>query len=294
MNESYRLRFITPLFCYGAYDDRPEVRPSSIRGQLHWWLRILGASATRERALFGSVHKNFGGTNLKAAASRVVVRVSGVEGKRQLLPTLPHKNGGMAAPKTAFAPGATCLVHFLCRDNALSADLQGWFLRTLEAWLCLGSLGLRTTRGAGSFVWMPCDASLTPSENAESFSARCNQLLSGSNTRFALLDQTFADPEAARKLVSDTIGGRQDSREQGKSLAELRHPLGRVFGGRKTSPLRFRIMELEECYRIAAVWDTRTEVTGNTQSHLHGVIRLLSERKPALGELLRNSALADL
>src|SRR5262245_7640570 len=104
----YEIEFITPLFSRGVYDDVPEIRPTSIRGQLHWWFRVLGGSYADEKAVFGGVH---GG----ATASKLVVRVAGLPQRPNppiFLPTLPHKPGGQDprnapnAPRCAFPAGS--------------------------------------------------------------------------------------------------------------------------------------------------------------------------------------------
>lgn len=287
---SYRLEFITPLFSRGAYEDRPEVRPPSIRGQLHWWFRALGGNATDEKAIFGGVH---GG----ATSSKVVVRVSSVIGPTGSVNTLPHKGGGQASPKAAFQIGTRFDLHLLTRHGALDKRLQPALDRTLETWLLLGTLGLRGTRAAGSFRWEPVPPqrgdSLLPPADFPAYESRCSKLLENAPLRFALLGQSYSAAEQARRVVSDTLGGRDD--HQGESgLARLNHPLGKIFDGRKTSPLRFRIVSIGGQFRIAAVWDARTDVTGNRPGDLAGLIHLLDERKPALGRQLAASSLAAL
>jgi hypothetical protein len=287
---TYRLEFITPLFSRGAYEDRPEVRPASIRGQLHWWFRALGGNATDEKAIFGGVH---GG----AAASKVVVRVSSVTGTTGSVSTLPHKGGGQASPKVAYQTGTRFDLHLLMRHGTTDERLQSALDRTLETWLLLGTLGLRSTRAAGSFCWEPAPPlgrdSLRPPADFPAYESRCFKLLENAPLRFALLGQSYSAAEQARRVVSDTLGGRDD--HQGESdLARLNHPLGKVFDGRKTSPLRFRIVCIGSEFRIAAVWDARLAVTGNRPGDLAGLIRLLDERKPALGRQLAASSLAAL
>ena len=53
----YHIRFITPLFSRSMLEDSPEIRPSSIRGQLRWWFRALGGNAIDEKAVFGGILK---------------------------------------------------------------------------------------------------------------------------------------------------------------------------------------------------------------------------------------------
>lgn len=286
---TYRLEFITPLFSRGSYEDRPEVRPASIRGQLHWWFRALGGNATDEKAIFGGVH---GG----ATASKVVVRVSSLVGTTGSVNTLPHKNGAQASPKAAYQIGTKFDLHILSRLGGLDSRLQSALDRALETWLLLGTLGLRSTRAAGSFRWETIpplsEASLHPPADFAAFEARCLELLRGAPLRFALLPQVYPAAEQARRVVSDTLGGRDDHPGQ-DDLSRLNDPLGKIGRGeRKTSPLRFRIVGIGGAYRIAAVWDARTTVTGNRPSDLSGIIQLLQQRKPALGAQLQASTLA--
>lgn len=287
---AYRLEFITPLFSRGSYEDRPEVRPASIRGQLHWWFRALGGNATDEKAIFGGVH---GG----ATASKVVVRVSSLVGTTGSVNTLPHKNGAQASPKAAYQIGTKFDLHILSRLGGLDKRLQSALDRTLETWLLLGTLGLRSTRAAGSFRWEAIpplgNGSFRSPADFGAFEVRCQELLRGAPLRFALLDQNYSAAEQARRVVSDTLGGRDDNQGQ-NDLSLLHDPLGKIGrrGERKTSPLRFRIVGIGTQFRIAAVWDARTVVTGNRPGDLPGIISLLKQRKPALGAQLAASALA--
>jgi CRISPR type III-B/RAMP module RAMP protein Cmr1 len=286
---TFRLTFITPLFSRGAYEDRPEIRPTSIRGQLHWWFRALGGKLAEEKAIFGGVHRG-------ATASRIVIRVSAVEGTVTNADTLPHKGAGRASSKAAFAPKTRFDLHVLERPRPLEGRLKSAFERALECWLLLGALGLRSTRAAGSFHWEPIHRTEEPPRPPVDFAAyeaRCSALLNGAPIRFALLDRTYPAAEQARKVVSDTLGGRDDPTGE-RDLARMNHPLGKIWpGDRKTSPLRFRIVHVANQYRIAVTWDARVAVTGNKPEDLKGIIRLLLERKPALGAQLAASALAN-
>lgn len=278
---SLQLAFITPLFSKGSYDDQPEIRPPSIRGQLHWWFRALGGKPTDENAIFGSVHAN------PVQASKVVVRVNNVAGQSTEIATLPHKQGGQASPKFAFKQGATCHLHFSQRLGGLDDRLGRAFDRTLESWLLLGTLGLRATRAGGSFSWNALtDTAPQMPRSTDGWRARCHDLLRDAPLRFHIANEDFSTAEEARRVVSDTIGGRDD-REGGDSLARINHPLGRVFGGRKTSPLRFRIIPIANRFHIAAVWDDRTAVTGNRTSDLAALVEMLNARRKSIGSLLR-------
>lgn len=227
----------------------------------------------------------------------MVVRVSSVTGTTGSVNTLPHKGGGQASPKVAFQIGTSFDLSVLTRLGTMEKGLLSALDRTLETWLMLGTLGLRSTRAAGSFRWEPApplgEATVRPPADFAAYESRCSKLLEDAPLRFALLGQSYSAAEQARRVVSDTLGGREDHQGEG-DLARLNDPLGKVFGGRKTSPLRFRIVCIGSEFRIATVWDGRSAVTGNRPGDLDGLIRLLDERKPALGRQLAASSLAAL
>lgn len=282
--KSFIIEFVTPLFSRGAYQERPEIRAASIRGQLHWWFRALSGGYSEEQEIFGSVH----GT---PKSSRVVVRTTNVVGGTQEYKTLAHKDGGQAAPKNAYRIGSRFELQILFRGKPISDQLKGRFQRALEGWLLMGTLGLRGTRAAGSFSWNPMQESgLASPDTFAAYEARCEALVNGTRMKFALLKTVYERSEDARYVVSDTLGGKND-RAGDNALERLSYPLGKVFDGRKTSPLRFKIIALEGTFRIAAIWDSRSEVTGNSISDLEGVIRLLKDKKEALGGQLYDSSL---
>jgi CRISPR type III-B/RAMP module RAMP protein Cmr1 len=290
MNLTIPVTFITPCFCRGAdcsEHGAPEIRPPSIRGQLHWWFRALGGAPADENAIFGNVH---GGEK----ASKIVIRVKYGAPVAQLnatarqFATLPHKNGGMAALKNALPAGTTFTLLVSTRLGGLSPALEAAFKRALDAWLLLGSLGLRATRGGGNFTWaeqpaMPAD-----------YVAAVEKLLNGTHLQTALLGKTYTTAEAARCDITDTLAHGAFAREH--------FPLGAVKQGRndtsgapsrKTSPLRFRVIKFAASdFRIAAIWDGRQAVTGNTDADLKSAIRQLAAAGKSIGTELANSPLA--
>jgi len=289
-----RLTFHSPIFSRGSYDDRPEIRPASIRGQLHWWFRALGGSAAEENAVFGSVHSK------PVFASKIVVRVANVAGEIGEVATLPHKRGGQASPKWAYLPGSSCELLLSERLGGLDERLRGAFHRSLEAWLLLGTLGLRATRAGGSFDWRVEEGGDSPFANPphdpEAYVARCREVVSKATLRSFLLPTAYRSAEEARVDVSDTIGGPGGSNDWDK-LDSCNWPLGNVqihaqkrtlpsSPKRKTSPLRFRIVKFPDAYRVAAVWDDRTPVTGNRPGDFEGVVKLLADRDKAIGRAL--------
>lgn len=288
MDYRIKLTFITPMFGHGA-TDKPEIRPSSIRGQLHNWFRLLGGTIDQERAVFGGIKQKGGFVDHdKTLASRIVVRVTNDDGnKKGEEPTLPHKSGGMSAPRMAYKIGTTSEVRVFDRLGGIGDEAAAaLFERALRAWLLMGTLGFRSTRAAGSFVW-ECSAFEMP-EDAESYSQACAEVIGDAPVRFGILEKDYSKEkvELARRLVSDSLGGRDDHKGQ-DDLKRLHQPLGCIKPQRKSSPLKYRIVACGGSYRILAVWDGRSDVTGNTTADLEGVIDLLVERKPDLGRMLQ-------
>lgn len=261
---SFNITFITPCFCRGADMKTPEIRPPSIRGQLRWWLRALGANPDEERKIFGGVGK-------ETTSSKIVVRTRAIQSATQPTtqpaPILPHKSG----PKIdALAPGFSFELQILRRGD-LNQKLEDKFEAALQAWLLLGTLGLRSTRAAGSFLWD--GQPKTPDEYAK----RIEVIRSGTEILAGLSQTKFKTADEARKTASDTL-----------SLAEFDRPLGGIKP-RKTSPLRFRVVKFpqeQEPFRIAVVWDGRREVAGNSRANLSDAVRKLCESGKKIGGIV--------
>jgi len=180
------------------------------------------------------------------------------------------------------------------RKRLLSANQKSAFDRTLRVWLLIGALGLRATRGGGSFQW-----NMAPRELGD-FRISLSQLLQDARLSWDVLEPAMPSAEAARKVITDTISH--------KAFSSLRFPLGAVRQGpaddsgapsRKTSPLRFTVRKFSDGYRIIASWDARSEVTGNRPEHLQEAIRLLangsshSSSSKEIGRMLQRSSLAE-
>jgi len=288
------LEFITPLFSHGA-TDQPEIRPASLRGQLHAWFRIVGGNIEAERRVFGGIRQGIANPQTmpsqgKTLASRVVVRVSDVDGRIKDIPTLPHKQGGYASPRKAFDSGTKCRITIMDRLGDLSQENEALLNRAVNAWLLMGTLGYRATRAAGSFVWH--DESFPMPTEPQAYEDACRDLLdeSEAEAKVAVLAKEYDSAEIARRDISDSLGGRDDRTGQ-DDLKRLHDPLGRVFNGRKTSPLKYRIVRLGGKFRILAFWDGRTEVTGNSDDDFYDVVDLLAHRKPRIGEQLKEKFL---
>jgi len=290
----FKLTLLTPLFSRGSYDvtsaESAEIRAPSIRGQLHHWLRQLNYGPVLERAIFGAVQKGFGDED-KPSASKIVIRVANIQGQQGTPATLPHKSDGLASHKAAHLPSTTFDLHVLERLGGLAPEAQVAFNRTLQAWLLVGSLGLRSTRAGGSFQWDEAPLDI------ETFRRQFAHLVGDARLQFDVLGPALKSAEEARKIATDTISH--------QALATGRFPLGAVKQGhkdtsgaplRKTSPLRLTVRKFTDGYRLIALWDARNEVTGNNQSDLQKAVKLLAEGSPLssqkiIGQMIMNSSL---
>lgn len=261
-----KITFITPCFCRGADcsdSGEPEIRPASIRGQLHWWFRALGGTWEEENSIFGTVH-------CEVRASKVVIRVrSALNPRTENAPTLPHKTGGLAAQKKAIASGESFEVLVSWRFQPTESEKRA-FERAFHAWLLMGALGLRATRGGGNFSFEGQPGTL------KEYEAELIRITDRTQLTARISNSSYRDAESARRVITDTLGG----------LDELRNPLGCIKPKRKTSPLRFRIVKLNGAFHIVAVWDGRSEVTGNQENDFYSAIDILLEKHKRIGNIL--------
>ena len=156
-----RLVFITPAFLSGANQNQPEIRVPSIRGAIRWWLRVLGGTPGQEASVFGGVH---GG----AQASKAVVRVEAVQINRGETIRAPqgtprgylyyfatvsgNKDGVHRTEQGHYvAPDSSFRLKVFLRQELAEED-EALLLLAIDAFLALGSLGLRATRGCGAFA----------------------------------------------------------------------------------------------------------------------------------------------
>ena len=169
-SSTYKLEFLMPCLCAGADPKTAELRPSAVRGQLRWWFRALGGSFDEESRVFGRI-----GKQEETLGSAVVVRTR-ILGKPPVWnppvfkPIDPEAYvwhfarasgrtdddkannlpGPRWQPEGAFAPGTKWELRIVVR-RPLDAALQAKFDEALTCFLSLGALGLRATRGLGTF-----------------------------------------------------------------------------------------------------------------------------------------------
>ncbi|MGO9245592.1 MAG: type III-B CRISPR module RAMP protein Cmr1 [Verrucomicrobiia bacterium] len=246
MNWQQDIQLLTPCFCRGAYRDQPEIRVPSIRGMVRWWFRSLGGTPEQEKVLFGGVH---GG----AVASRLVFRVSNIAvHKASPDPaTLPHKSGGQASPQAALAAGGGFHLAVTSRLNQLPPELVRRVENALEVWSLLGALGLRANRAAGSVWPSHTDTPKTPSElraRLDSLACPWPVYLAGAAAGNSL--------EELRAAATDTV-------------SEPRTIFGSARGGRLASPLKLKVVRLDNQLRLL-ITAPREEIITEAQRHLHG------------------------
>lgn len=133
---------------------RAEVRAPSVRGKLRWWFRVLGGSAQEEMELFGGISDETG------SSSAVIVRTLRTDSQKwKPLDPSGFSNTGYLLyfakvsaqkPEGALPIGAAFEMHLAWRREPRPGTKQ-LFQLALDAFLLLGSIGLRSTRGLGAF-----------------------------------------------------------------------------------------------------------------------------------------------
>ncbi len=158
----FECKVITPMFLAGADQNKPELRVSSLRGQLRWWLRaLLGATSStqsstelfnKESEVFGSVDK----------VSEIMIKINVIKeasnSADNLFQQVQRDRSGMrylwystklgSNNRPYFEPEKTQFkVSFISKnDEALKKAVCAFWALSI-----CGGLGTRSRRGAGSF-----------------------------------------------------------------------------------------------------------------------------------------------
>jgi hypothetical protein len=157
--QRFTLELLTPCFCAGANQAVAEIRAPAIRGQLRWWFRALGGTPAEERTVFGGVAGN-------ASAGSLIVRVHGVAHGPTWIPPRVDPNlpdsyvwyfASVSAQRTRWTqqgalPPGTKFTLEIFQHRALQPHLQSQFNLARDCFLQLGAIGLRATRGLGTFA----------------------------------------------------------------------------------------------------------------------------------------------
>jgi CRISPR/Cas system CMR-associated protein Cmr1 (group 7 of RAMP superfamily) len=239
--QTYTLELLTPCFCAGADQSKAEIRASSIRGQLRWWFRALGGSTEDERAVFGGMAGS-------TSASILLLRVKNVEAKGWSLPAkldiasdsyVYHfakvsgtevkgesgprwKSSGSLGPKTTFEIE-------LLQKARLEDRLQRQLDDAKHCFLELGSIGLRATRGLGSFVCKD-----------RALSQATLDLIVTKNFKYEIRSGSFASHDIIAKEIGKLVKGTR--KVEGWTINDkisTQSPLG-TSSPRQTSAVYFR------------------------------------------------------
>lgn len=240
--QTYTLELLTPCFCAGADQSRAEIRAPAIRGQLRWWFRALGGSALDERKVFGSMAGNDG------SASSLLVRVMNIVPKGWTLPAkldiasdsyvyhyakvsgteVMGASGPRWGASGSLGPKTTFEIE-LIQKTPLGSPLQQQLDNAKHCFLELGSLGLRATRGLGSFV---C--------KERPLSQATLDLLTAGGFLHEIRDASFASHDLIAKEIGKLVKGTR--KVEGWTINDKKStpsPLG-TSSPRQTSAVYFR------------------------------------------------------
>jgi len=186
INLKFKLETVTPLFCGGADKGLvPELRASSIRGALRFWLRALlgGVLGDRPDEIFRHESQVFGSTD---HASPVVVRI---QAKRKELkwweynPLLHKPDHDVRFRFNGFVPNQSFEIHLLGRNREALEQAK----KALQLLCYLGGLGRRSRRGFGSLQIIDGELALTAKNVEELANALKQKLVSILPSSFATL-----------------------------------------------------------------------------------------------------------
>lgn len=240
----HQIEFLMPCFCAGADQQKAELRAPSIRGQLRWWFRALGGSADEEASVFGSVRPP---ARASAVQIRCMILKSGpiwqppnfgpndpesyvwhfasVSGKH----AGTHGHGPRWASSAAISPGTTAKVSVRVRSG-LPQQLDTKLEDAIRCFFTVGSLGLRNTRGLGSFH---CPHFAPDGEAWD----QTHQLLVRSDFKTEWLPQTEPNALSCARRIGTYLKG---TRAAMHMKADKLSPFGSTTPSRQTSAIRFR------------------------------------------------------
>jgi len=248
--ESYHIELISPCFCAGADQSKAEIRAPSIRGQLRWWFRVLGGTPRDESVIFGTV-----AGDEDCASSALIVRIAdfrsgpvwkpptinqytpenyvwhyaSVSGKAPAAATGPRwKSTGAVSPQSTFT------LHLVWRKTVTPAQ-KSLFNQSLQAFLVLGALGLRATRGLGAFV---CKEARSIEEQQPGLEKV------GIVFRRRTAPDTFSTYESTLRDYSSWFRYELRDSRKGKKH-DCPSPLGGTTPERQASAIRFRPIKLD-------------------------------------------------
>jgi hypothetical protein len=277
------LKFITPCFCAGANRLEAEIRAPSIRGELRWWFRCLGADKSAEDTIFGGIAGN-------ARASGLQVRVSDVtrsdtvyapthakltdpgsylhfyldqppkDGESRLWITPPDRNlgkKGTPRPESCLPAESSFLLHLHSVRPIPEPHKQGLDL-AIEAMLRFGSIGFRHTRGFGAWHWVEEPINVGA---LEELTKKVKEIAPGFDFWFA--PSAANRPDSLLNQIEGKLKSMRKPTAEGpptlpaKNLTALGYAGER---GRQTSAVRFRPVQVQtkkgdtQCLGVYGEW----------------------------------------
>lgn len=150
----FKLKLISPAFIAGSDKNAPEMRASSVRGQLRYWLRaIIGAKSTDLAKLRELESAIFGSTAQGSAVSVRVYRDNPAKiGEFAMLPHRMNEGRRMASHQVALNAGQLWDLELVTRPGV---PMSGEALNALMVWSLLGGIGRRSRRMFGAVEIMP-------------------------------------------------------------------------------------------------------------------------------------------
>lgn len=163
---TFELETITPMFMYGADQNRAELRPPSFKGMMRFWWRAMRADDDIEK-LAEQEALLFGGTGEKQGRSKVIIRIvqnankepkelrkeqEQFPGMTYLLYStfMPPKDG---QKRTCFHPNTRFALELSSNDEHALQQAEAAFWLAMN----LGGFGMRARRGGGNLVVQACE-----------------------------------------------------------------------------------------------------------------------------------------
>lgn len=247
---TFRLTAISPWFLSGAEPrGQPELRSSSVRGQLRYWLRtVLGTQFTNLKEVWEAESAVFGSTG---QASAVTVRLYGKTPEVDYVPMMPHKADQREREKSrgnAISEGYSASLEIVTRPGVA---LPSHALTALQVWSLLGGIGKRSRRMFGAVELQTRDENVhwyPRSSSPDAFAATVQEVLRNS-IKVGTIARIPPFPTLHPEHSWIIVGKRQiaDPVEANVELFRdlLRTPrfraheqtFGQAVGGRRSSPL---------------------------------------------------------
>ncbi len=173
----YTFECITPCFCAGADQTQAEIRPSSIRGELRWWFRVLGGTREQEAEVFGCVEPARASSiqvrvaDIKKRPVGALPKVQGIDPLSYILyfPSVSGETTGMRWQANACFGSGTTFVLQTRIIRKFSDEAKMRWENAVAAFRHYGSIGMHATRGLGAIQdtnintqsWQEADKILT-------------------------------------------------------------------------------------------------------------------------------------